>query len=505
MGFTEMSEIQTEAIPAILAGKDIVGLARTGTGKTGAFGIPMLEMIDTEAEGIQGLILCPTRELAMQVTEELRKMSKQVEGIRILAVYGGADIGRQITALKKGVQIVVGTPGRVMDHIRRGSMDLSHLRMLVMDEADEMLDMGFREDMFSICEDIPGEHQTELFSATMSETILELTKKFQTEPMLLEISHDEMTVPSIRQFYYKVKNEQKDAALYRLIDYMSPKRAVIFCNTKKKVDSLTFQLKKNGYSAEALHGDFPQNQRDKVMNLFRSGNLELLLATDMVARGIDVEDVDLVFNYDLPRDMEYYVHRIGRTGRNGKKGKAVSLINTREEWKIRSLEEFCGTRIRPKKMPSYDEVLPIKASSDMTKAIESCREQDMSLYQRLIEERCEKDGMELAFLAAVLLKQSLGEERDTFEISEENVAERRKKRFREERESRRGEGARSRRSSSEEKPRRKSTEGESTRRSRSGERSRRASAEGEKPRSRSGSGEGFWRSASRGRTSENKE
>lgn len=417
MGFEDMSDIQKQAIPVILQGKDIVGLAKTGTGKTAAFGIPLVQTAaENRDAGVTGLALCPTRELAMQVCDELNKMSKFVEGIKVLPIYGGQDMGKQLSALKKNVNIVVGTPGRVMDHIRRKTLKLQSLKMLVLDEADEMLNMGFREDIEFVCSYISGEHQTELFSATMPDEIMELAGKYQNNPEFISVSKDEVTVSAIKQSYYMVKSHQKDSALCRLIDYMSPKRALIFCNTKRKVEALTLQLKKNGYSAEAIHGDFPQQQRDRIMSMFRNGNLELLLATDMVARGIDVDDVDVVFNYDLPQEKEYYVHRIGRTGRAGKKGKAVSIINTREGRKIRDLENFCNAYIKEKVMPSYDEVLPIKANDNMNKAIEYCTGKDLSNYMEYVTDRCRKENLDPMFLAAIMLRQSMGDERENIEI-----------------------------------------------------------------------------------------
>lgn len=417
MGFTEMTPIQEQAIPAELAGEDIVGLAQTGTGKTAAFGIPMIQAVDPGEAAVQGVVLCPTRELAMQGAQELEKMGSHVEGLRVQPVYGGADIVRQLRGLEKGAQIVVGTPGRVMDLMRRKALEFSHLRVLVLDEADEMLDMGFREDIETICQAMPEERRTALFSATMPEEILELTRKYQRDARVIEVSHDELTVSSIRQSFYMVKSRQKDEALCRLIDYMSPKRGLIFCNTKRKVEQLTVMLKRRGYSAEALHGDLVQQQRTRVMELFRSGAASLLLATDVAARGLDIDDVDIVFNYDLPQEMEYYVHRIGRTGRAGKKGKAVSLINTREMRKITALENFCGTRIREKTMPSYADVTPIKANHTMEKVLHFCEDMDLSDYEDLVRAKCAELGdADPVRIAAAFLRESMGEAREDIEI-----------------------------------------------------------------------------------------
>ena len=416
MGFETMTPIQELAIPELLIGKDIIGQAQTGTGKTAAFGVPMIQTI-AEAQGgrtaksdaVEGLILCPTRELAIQAAEELKKMAKNIPSIKVAAIYGGQDIGRQFYILKKHVSIVVGTPGRVMDHMRRGTLRFDSLKMLVLDEADEMLNMGFREDIETICQSLPEDRQTALFSATMPEEILEIARLYQRQAKLVQAGQEELTIPLVKQLYYIVKGREKDTALCRLLDYMSPRRALIFCNTKKKVDQLTLLLKGRGYSAEALHGDLSQHQRDRVMNLFRGGSLELLLATDVAARGIDVDDVDMVFNYDMPQDMEYYVHRIGRTGRAGKRGKAVSLITSRERYKIASLEEYCNTRIREKELPTAGSAMTVKAYRSVTDAMDYCKDKDLTPYMKIVYKRCVDDGCDPLEVAAAFLRQSLGE------------------------------------------------------------------------------------------------
>lgn len=416
MGFEEATPIQEQAIPKMLEGMDIVGLAQTGTGKTAAFGIPLIQNLRETGNGVQALVLAPTRELAVQNAGEIEKMAAGVKGLKILAVYGGAEIGRQFAALRRGVDVVIGTPGRVLDHMRRGTLNLENVRTLVLDEADEMLDMGFREDIETVLEALPENHQTALFSATMADQILELTKKFLKDPEVIEVSHDELTVSGIKQSYYVVKGRQKDEALCRLIDYMSPKRSLIFCNTKRKVEELTVLLKRRGYSAEGLHGDLVQQQRDRVMELFRNGGTELLLATDVAARGIDVDDVDIVFNYDLPQEMEYYVHRIGRTGRNGKKGKAVSLVNPRELHKIEALENYCSCRIKEKVMPSFEDVLPIKSKSTIDQALAFTAGMDLSDYRTFVEKACAENGLTPTDVAAAFLRASLGEEREKIDI-----------------------------------------------------------------------------------------
>lgn len=442
MGFVEMTPIQEAAIPRLLAGGDIIGQAQTGTGKTAAFGIPMIENTDAKAGCVQGLVLCPTRELAIQAAEELKKMAKYVSGVKIAAIYGGQDIEKQFRILRGKVSIVVGTPGRVMDHLRRGTLNLFNLRMLVLDEADEMLNMGFREDIETICKDLPHERQTALFSATMPEEILEITEMYQKNAVHVQAVQEELTVPKIKQSFYVVKGRMKDTSLCRLLDYLSPKRALIFCNTKRKVDELTLLLKEKGYSAEALHGDLSQHQRDRVMTLFRNGKLELLLATDVAARGIDVDDVDMVFNYDMPQDMEYYVHRIGRTGRAGRSGKAVSLITNRERYKIESLEEYCNTRIKEKELPTASSAMTVKAYKNVSEAIEYCRGKDLTPYMKIVYKRCIDDGMDPLEVAAAFLRQTLGEiepESETVNGAKQNDRKEKKGRSRKEKEAERRE------------------------------------------------------------------
>ena len=315
MGFEEATPIQSQAIPVVMSGSDVIGQAQTGTGKTAAFGIPILQTVDPSNKKTQVIILSPTRELAIQVADEIRALAKYMHGVKVLPVYGGQEISKQIRSLKGGAQIIIGTPGRVMDHLRRRTIRCDHVNKIVLDEADEMLNMGFREDIETILEYIPEPHQTILFSATMPKPILEITKKYQKDAVTIKVVKKELTVPSIDQFYYDVKRKEKIDVLSRLLDYYDPKLSLVFCNTKRKVDELTNELQGRGYFAEGLHGDMKQSQRDRVMNNFRKGKTDILVATDVAARGIDVDDVEAVFNYDIPQDDEYYVHRIGRTGR----------------------------------------------------------------------------------------------------------------------------------------------------------------------------------------------
>jgi ATP-dependent RNA helicase DeaD len=356
MGFKEATPIQSQSIPHILTGKDVIGQAQTGTGKTCAFGIPAIEMIHSDIIGIQSLVLCPTRELAIQTAEELKSVAKYKRGLKILPVYGGQPIERQITALKSNPQIIIGTPGRVMDHMRRRTLKLTNLKMLILDEADEMLNMGFREDIDTILAEVPEQKQTILFSATMSREIMDLTHKYQKTPVFIKAVHQELTVPNIEQYYLEVKEAAKPDMLSRLIDAYGLKLSLVFCNTKKRVDELTSHLQSRGYTAEALHGDMRQVQRDKVMAQFRKGAIEVLIATDVAARGIDVDDIEAVFNYDLPTDEEYYVHRIGRTGRAGKAGKAFSFVSGREIFKLKDIQRYTRSVIRPQKPPSLVDI-----------------------------------------------------------------------------------------------------------------------------------------------------
>lgn len=320
MGFEEMTPIQARAIPVELEGADVIGQAQTGTGKTAAFAIPILQKVNPKLKKPQAMVICPTRELAIQVADEIRKLAKYMSSVKVLPIYGGQEISKQIRSLKSGVQIIIGTPGRIMDHMRRKTVKFDDICTVVLDEADEMLDMGFREDIETILREIREDRQTLLFSATMPKPILELTRMYQKNPQTIKVIRKELTVPNITQYYYEVRPKNKGEVLSRLLDIYDPKLSVVFCNTKKGVDELVQELQGRGYFAEGLHGDMKQTMRDRVMRSFRNGKTEILVATDVAARGIDVDDVDAVFNYDLPQDEEYYVHRIGRTGRAGKQG-----------------------------------------------------------------------------------------------------------------------------------------------------------------------------------------
>ena len=408
MGFEEATPIQLHSIPPMLEGKDVIGQAQTGTGKTAAFGIATLERIDPKNIAVQAVILCPTRELAIQVSEELKKLSKYKKGIEILPVYGGQPIDRQIRVLKRGVQIIIGTPGRIMDHMERRTLKLDNVKIIVLDEADEMLDMGFREDIETIMRKIPKERQTVLFSATMSKAILGLTRKYQTNPQMIKLEHKEMTVPEVEQFYYEVKSQAKPEVLSRLVDINDLKLSLVFCNTKRRVDELVENLKSRGYLADGLHGDMQQRQRDIVMSKFRKKEIDILVATDVAARGIDVGDIEAVFNYDIPADDEYYVHRIGRTARAGKAGRAFSFVTGREVYRIREIQRFTKSRIIPQKVPSVSDIEEIKTGLILEKVKGIVDAGHLGEYSNMVEKLNREDYTSLE-VASALFKMVMGE------------------------------------------------------------------------------------------------
>ncbi len=417
MGFEEASPIQAQSIPLELEGLDVIGQAQTGTGKTAAFGIPLLQKVDPKNKKLQAMILCPTRELAIQVSEEIRRLAKYMHGIKILPIYGGQEISRQIRSLKDGVQVVIGTPGRIMDHMRRKTVKLDWIHTVVLDEADEMLNMGFLEDMETILGALPEERQTVMFSATMPPAIAQIAKNFQKDPQLVKVVKKELTVPRVTQYYYEVKPKNKTEVMCRLLDLYDPKLSVVFCNTKKQVDELVQELQGRGYFAEGLHGDLKQEQRDRVMRGFRSGRTDILVATDVAARGIDVDDVEAVFNYDIPQDDEYYVHRIGRTGRAGREGKAFSLVVGREVYKLREIQRYCKTKIVPQPIPSINDVTAIKAEKFLDQAGEVLQDSDLERLIQIVEKRVLEEEYTTLDLAAALLKMLMGE--DGEEILEE--------------------------------------------------------------------------------------
>ena len=409
MGFEEPSPIQAKAIPEVMSGRDVIGQAQTGTGKTAAFGIPLLQKIDPKNRKLQAIVLCPTRELAIQVADEIRRLCKFMHGIKVLPVYGGQDISIQIRSLKGGVQLVIGTPGRVMDHLRRHTLKFDELHTIVLDEADEMLNMGFREDIETILKDAPQERQTILFSATMPQPILDITRNYQKDAVMVRVVKKELTVKNIDQYYYEVKQKNKEEVLSRLIDMYNPKLSLVFCNTKKRVDELTEALKGRGYFAEGLHGDLKQSQRDRVMKGFRTGKTEILIATDVAARGIDVDDVEAVFNYDLPQDDEFYVHRIGRTGRAGRVGKAFTFVVGREVYKLKDIQRYCKTKIYAQPVPSLNDVTAIRLEKVMEEIEEIIKNENLRSMMRVIERQINEEDYTAMDIAAAFLKKYMGE------------------------------------------------------------------------------------------------
>lgn len=414
MGFTSPSPIQAEAIPPILAGRDVIGQAQTGTGKTAAFGIPALDLIDIQDRSVQTLVLCPTRELALQVAEEIKKLAKYKRGIRIEAIYGGDSIERQIRSLKSGVHIVIGTPGRVMDHMERNTLKLNNVKMMILDEADEMLDMGFREDIESILEEMPEERQTILFSATMSKPIMQITQKFQKDPVLVKVVKKELTNVNIEQVYFEVKAKAKVEVMCRLIDMYDLKLMLVFCNTKRKVDEIVEDLQIRGYQAEGLHGDLRQAQRNNVMSKFRAGTTNILVATDVAARGIDVDDVDAVINFDIPLDEEYYVHRIGRTGRAGKSGRAFSFVGRDEKYRFREIQTYTKVKVEKGVIPSFEDIVGVRKARFIEQLQQTIQDsKDLNLYDDLLVQ-LNHAGFSTEQVVAALVKRSMGLEKNEF-------------------------------------------------------------------------------------------
>ncbi|MDD4169760.1 MAG: DEAD/DEAH box helicase [Desulfotomaculaceae bacterium] len=389
MGFEEMTPIQAQAIPLVMNGRDLIGQAHTGTGKTAAFGIPLVELFSVYFEQIQGIVITPTRELAVQVAEELNRIG-QFKGIRTLPIYGGQDIIRQINALKKKPHIIVGTPGRLLDHIRRKTIRLQQIKMVILDEADEMLNMGFIEDIETILQETTKERQTLLFSATIPRQIQKLSQQFMKDPEIIKINTKEMTVANTEQFYLEVQEKQKFDVLCRLLDIQSPALAIIFGRTKRRVDELYEALNKRGYSAEGIHGDLTQAKRDSVLRQFKEGTIEVLAATDVAARGLDISGVTHVYNFDIPQDPESYVHRIGRTGRLGKPGQAITFVTPREIGLLRIIENMSRRKIMRIPIPTTNEAIIGQQRLAIEKLLQVIEENDISQYKGLAEDLLEK-------------------------------------------------------------------------------------------------------------------
>ena len=411
IGFEEATEIQSKTIPLLMEGRDVIGRSHTGTGKTAAFGIPAVASIDKAHKNtVQVIILCPTRELAMQACDELRKFSEFMPWVNTCAVYGGADIEKQIFQLKKGVNIVVGTPGRVMDHISRRTLKLDGIRTIILDEADEMLNMGFREDIETILGFVPEERQTVLFSATMPEQIMAITEQYQTDPVVVGTAEKSRTVDSVEQYYFDVPAGRKTDALQMLLLAYEPKLSMIFCNTKRMVDELTEQLVSKGFKAAGLHGDMKQSSRTQVLNSFKSGRINILIATDVAARGIDVDNVDAVFNYDIPQDNEYYIHRIGRTGRAGKTGAAYTLAGGRRQvTELMDIARYTKAHIERRDLPTRDDVINAKTSAVIEKIKGYAASGKYADYEKILS-GLEAEGYSAETLAAVLLGMRISKE-----------------------------------------------------------------------------------------------
>lgn len=403
VNYTQMTEIQASAIPLIMSGEDVIGRSSTGTGKTAAFGIPAVESIsDDEANNPQVLVLCPTRELAMQISEEIRKFARYKPRVALATVYGGQSMDIQIKQLKRA-KIVIGTPGRIMDHMRRKTLKLSDIKMVVLDEADEMLNMGFYDDIKTILTEAPQQRQTVLFSATMPPAIMEITKEFQKNPKIVAVDKGKRTVNAIEQYYYQVPQSRKIDCLVLLLQLHAPKRAIVFCNTKKMVDELVEHLNDSGFKSIGLHGDMRQNLRTQVMQDYKSGKINILIATDVAARGIDVEDIDAVFNYDIPQEFEYYIHRIGRTGRAGKAGASYTLASNRTQVnKIRDLERFIGAPIKLQPIPSPELIIKKNREKFADKIKKALDEKDYSEWKPFVESFAEQ-GYELEKIAYTLI------------------------------------------------------------------------------------------------------
>jgi ATP-dependent RNA helicase DeaD len=400
MGFEETTPIQAQAIPLGLQNKDIIGQAQTGTGKTAAFGIPLIEKTNVKSEHIQGIVVAPTRELAIQVAEELHKIG-YTKRIRVLPVYGGQDINRQIRALKNRPHIIVGTPGRILDHINRKTIRMEHIHTVVLDEADEMLNMGFIDDIEKILANVPKERQTLLFSATMPEPIRRIAERFMKNPEVVKVKAKEVTVPNIEQFFLEVHEKKKFDVLTRLLDIQSPELAIVFGRTKRRVDELSEALTVRGYAAEGIHGDLSQAKRLSVLKKFKEGTIDVLVATDVAARGLDISGVTHVYNFDIPQDPESYVHRIGRTGRAGKTGVAMTFVTPREMGQLKNIERITKRKIERMIPPTLDEALEGQQRATVEKLTAIIENENLSFYKRAAEQLLEEHDSVTVVAAAI--------------------------------------------------------------------------------------------------------
>lgn len=426
IGYQEATEIQAQSIPLILEGRDVIGRSQTGTGKTAAFALPAIARM-SGLKSVETLILCPTRELAMQACDEIRKFAKYMPWIKPCAVYGGASIVNQIQALKKGANIVIGTPGRVMDHIERRTLKLDGVRTMILDEADEMLNMGFREDIEEILKSIPEERQTVLFSATMPPAIMAITKNYQTDPVVVKVEAVSKTVDAIEQYFYEVPTGRKTDALMMLLSMYDPKLSIVFCNTKKMVDELVSELGSKGFKVIGIHGDMKQQQRTQVMDSFKTGRTTVLIATDVAARGIDVDDVDAVFNYDIPQDYEYYIHRIGRTGRAGRSGVSFTLTSGRKQfYEMRDIQRYVKAEIKQGDLPSREDIKQARIDRLCDKISKSVSQVEASEYSGLVD-RLLENGITERELCSALLSMQISKQLRTVKNIPEIVIEKSRK------------------------------------------------------------------------------
>ena len=412
LGYERPSPIQALSIPPALEGKDILGLSATGSGKTAAFSLPALSKIDVKLSYPQVLILCPTRELAVQVCEEVHRLGAKMPGLHATPVYGGAPMDRQLRALRSGAQLVVGTPGRLLDHLRRGSFDASRVKMAILDEADRMLDMGFKDEMDEILAALPEGRQTLFFSATMNRGVSGLIQKFGNSPEVIEVKQKALTVSTIEQSYFEVRQRSKVEVLSRILDMNPPRLGIIFCNTKRSVDECTEDLINRGYAADRLHGDITQQMRERVLKRFREGTVELLVATDVAARGLDIEEIDIVFNYDLPADPEDYVHRIGRTGRAGRSGRAVSFVYGKEIYRLQAIERYTRHVIRRERIPSAEQVEGRRADIIFEELKDRLENSKFESYQDNIDRLLEQGHTptDIAGALVTMIRESQGRE-----------------------------------------------------------------------------------------------
>ena len=424
MGFEQPSPIQAQTIPSILEGFNIVGLSQTGSGKTAAFGLPLLQGLSRDNKAVQALVLCPTRELAVQVCEEIQRLGSNVEGFYATTVYGGAPIDRQIRALKRGVHLVVGTPGRIIDHLKRKTLKLGGVQMCVLDEADRMLDMGFKEDMEYILDTLPDNAQKLFFSATMNKQVKRLIGAFSEKTKTIEVEKRTLTVESIEQMYYEVRNRSKIEVLSRLLDMEVDPKGIIFCNTKQMVEEVCEVLALRGYVADRIHGDITQVNRERVIKRFREGKVELLVATDVAARGLDIDEVGIVFNYDLPYDPEDYVHRIGRTGRAGKTGKSITFVFGKDIHRLELIERYIKQSIKRMKIPSQEEVEGKVSDSVFAKVRDLLEAKDFQNFEHLFDRLIETGNTPSDVASALfhLLKSQDARERETITEDSESFS-----------------------------------------------------------------------------------